>query len=149
MAQISIALWIAFELYLWHIEHSLAFLWNYSTSVVNCFWIVSLTYWAQPPCFQPNSIFSCELLLNCIFDILSTAWLPSYILNISLWIAFELYLWHIEHSWKRISDNSNQVVNCFWIVSLTYWAQRALTESMLNKWLWIAFELYLWHIEHS
>ena len=217
-------LWIAFELYLWNIEHSGRRKRNFNLSVVNWFWILSLKYWAQLASCGLTCRRSCELLLNCIFEILSTAcqifinpigllWIAFelYLWNIEhsfivtkpsellLWIAFELYLWNIEHSKQVKTIDTYCVVNCFWIVSLKYWAQQVKTLQVrlqvvncfwivsLKYWaqrirhhevviyccelllncifeilstalrlshsqgcqLWIAFELYLWNIEHS
>ena len=167
-------LWIAFELYLWNIEHSVQSCRSESFYVVNCFWIVSLKYWAQLPKWKTLTKPRCELLLNCIFEILSTAVSKFIHLLRPLWIAFELYLWNIEHSSLPNFVPCALVVNCFWIVSLKYWAQQRLgqtntttcCELLLNcifeilstargsgqieeAALWIAFELYLWNIEHS
>ena len=167
-------LWIAFELYLWNIEHSNPGFGTMVKKVVNCFRIVSLKYWTQS-ILSTNSLSGCcELLSNCIFEILNTvdafplcyAWL--------LWIAFELYLWNIEHSRSNNWCNGGAVVNCFRIVSLKYWTQSingvilifVCCELLSNcifeilntvdgcfgakaGMLWIAFELYLWNIEHS
>ena len=141
---------------------------------MNCFQIVSLTYWTQQ-CMQKVYLWRrCELLSDCIFDLLNTATLYRYQHPKSLWIAFRLYLWLIEHSHKSINSTFHYVVNCFQIVSLTYWTQRRtgrgdnlrccelLSDCIfdllntadkfcleLNSELWIAFRLYLWLIEHS
>ena len=40
--------------------------------VVNCFQIVSLTYWSQHKRLNKLADQGCELLSNCIFDILVT-----------------------------------------------------------------------------
>jgi len=91
-----------------------------------------------------------------------------------LWIALDLYLWNIEHSFLANYTSMCCVVNCSRFVSLKYWTQlrqmkRELTPScellsicifeILNtanptllkgvKRLWIALDLYLWNIEHS
>ena len=116
-------LWIAFELYLWDIEHNGRGKNPLTSVVVNCFWIVSLRYWAQHRQLLLSQVWCCELLLNCIFEILSTTELFIDAERILLWIAFELYLWDIEHNRKWIPRNVTIVVNCFWIVSLRYWAQ--------------------------
>ena len=71
--------------------------------VVNCFQIVSLTYWSQQLHFGMMSFIGCELLSDCIFDILVT----TYPVMMSI-----VYL----------------VVNCFQIVSLTYWSQPGLGQ---------------------
>ena len=167
-------LWIAFRLYLWFIEHSYALNHESNRSVVNCFQIVSLTYWTQPSGEKITEREGCELLSDCIFDLLNTATANGLSLSIQLWIAFRLYLWLIEHSLIRPFQMLLQVVNCFQIVSLTYWTQLTLSSSLLfsscellsdcifdllntarwdERWsyikLWIAFRLYLWLIEHS
>ena len=116
-------LWIAFELYLWDIEHNPTRSAHLSVPVVNCFWIVSLRYWAQPGWWRTTSEKCCELLLNCIFEILSTTGRILGRWKSLLWIAFELYLWDIEHNSQTSSCLPSGVVNCFWIVSLRYWAQ--------------------------
>ena len=143
-------------------------------TVVNCFQIVSLIYWSQQTESEFNSCNCCELLSDCIFDILVTA-CSSTTLNISLlWIAFRLYLWYIGHSCISCNVSIPSVVNCFQIVSLIYWSQLSLFSSCfsaccellsdcifdilvtaatkLNFYigeLWIAFRLYLWYIGHS
>ena len=193
------ALWIAFRLYLWLIEHSWRILYHPEPLVVNCFQIVSLTYWTQQIWNVIPASNSCELLSDCIFDLLNTAYLQSNslpercellsdcifdLLNTALaretsrttplWIAFRLYLWLIEHSFPKPLQTLQRVVNCFQIVSLTYWTQRRVEIlaqavrcellsdcifDLLNTAivcirclygsLWIAFRLYLWLIEHS
>ena len=141
-------LWIAFILYLWRIEHSMATNFNYYDTVVNCFHFVSLTYWTQLFSDKECKSLCCELLSFCIFDVLNTAELYQAVLNdccellsfcifdvlntagiikVSfnrlLWIAFILYLWRIEHSTDKLYCITSE--------------------------LWIAFILYLWRIEHS
>ena len=167
-------MWIAFELYLWGIEHNLNCISHPWNLVVNCFWIVSLRYWTQLVDFLVIHCRCCELLLNCIFEVLNTTTLLMDWFSSVLWIAFELYLWGIEHNSGQIFETINSVVNCFWIVSLRYWTQLWPTsnasgrccELLLNcifevlnttlklvygetATLWIAFELYLWGIEHN
>jgi len=167
-------LWIAFRLYLWNTEHSSAEYENRMFAVVNCFQIVSLKYWAQLNFSSAPLSFSCELLSDCIFEILSTAFAQWYHSYFSLWIAFRLYLWNTEHSQRNIAMTWGQVVNCFQIVSLKYWAQHRLSvfllhcscellsdcifeilstaknhEKIAKTTLWIAFRLYLWNTEHS
>ena len=116
-------LWIAFELYLWGIEHNFSLGVRCSLRVVNCFWIVSLRYWTQLSLNDGGTPISCELLLNCIFEVLNTT-LSFFFRHIrQLWIAFELYLWGIEHNKQQTSQRVLCVVNCFWIVSLRYWTQ--------------------------
>ena len=90
---------------------------------MNCFQIVSLTYWSQQVDGFLITTFCCELLSDCIFDILVTTtcfWASNSPL---LWIAFRLYLWHIGHNKRQLSKTKLYVVNCFQIVSLTYWSQ--------------------------
>ena len=167
-------MWIAFKLYLWNIEISTSQHWQTATPVVNCFQIVSLKYWNQ--LFQMNLylLFSCELLSNCIFEILKSATAYNALLSRGLWIAFKLYLWNIEISIMVIIHTLNVVVNCFQIVSLKYWNQRCNMTAMMatccellsncifeilksahpmavhwTRQLWIAFKLYLWNIEIS
>ena len=171
---VGLELWIAFELYLWGIEHNIYKICRALTAVVNCFWIVSLRYWTQQNAAYWSCSVSCELLLNCIFEVLNTTSHSRFALCPWLWIAFELYLWGIEHNAGIKYDDPDYVVNCFWIVSLRYWTQpgwkgfgwRMRCELLLNcifevlnttysfqvtacGQLWIAFELYLWGIEHN
>ena len=167
-------LWIAFRLYLWLIEHNLWHVALWHLAVVNCFQIVSLTYWTQLS-FEYSIIpICCELLSDCIFDLLNTTCLGCYPYDGGLWIAFRLYLWLIEHNRKTALNLKLHVVNCFQIVSLTYWTQQHIesqtfsdccellsdcifdllnTTSSLDlitiEGLWIAFRLYLWLIEHN
>ena len=167
-------LWIAFELYLWFIGHSIRVHGGVLPSVVNCFWIVSLIYRTQQVISASETHVRCELLLNCIFDLSDTACWHINSIFTPLWIAFELYLWFIGHSEASVLGSVLTVVNCFWIVSLIYRTQRANHQSVLVRccelllncifdlsdtasngtvWrklpLWIAFELYLWFIGHS
>ena len=167
-------MWIAFKLYLWNIEISTKHPCIKPTTVVNCFQIVSLKYWNQQTVADTVTLSCCELLSNCIFEILKSA--ITYIINhlSQLWIAFKLYLWNIEISsdYKWLANDI--VVNCFQIVSLKYWNQRLIqiwimrfgcellsncifeilksalvTDNIKHDKLWIAFKLYLWNIEIS
>ena len=122
----SNGLWIAFRLYLWNIGHSLEQINGKLLKVVNCFQIVSLKYWSQHPVKLHNSLHRCELLSDCIFEILVTAPLLQLGYPTMLWIAFRLYLWNIGHSLFRNWCRFNYVVNCFQIVSLKYWSQLIL-----------------------
>ena len=116
--------------------------------VVICFQIVSLTYWKTTSIFIPNSlallwfafklylwriekqrygfintnIGSCDLLSNCIFDVL-------------------------KNNVQRTRTCDNSVVICFQIVSLTYWKTTNSRFNWSTCWLWFAFKLYLWRIE--
>ena len=168
------SLWIAFKLYLWNIENSFETIWLRLCGVVNCFQIVSLKYWEQHWSENPFTPACCELLSNCIFEILRTARGLSDRRTWPLWIAFKLYLWNIENSTTIYFNPSSDVVNCFQIVSLKYWEQRSFKYSLtdfccellsncifeilrtaINRYrgktilLWIAFKLYLWNIENS
>ena len=117
------SLWIAYRLYLWYIEHNRIFHYQIALQVVNCLQIVSLIYWAQQYLYWLSKIKSCELLTDCIFDILSTTNRSSNSTFIMLWIAYRLYLWYIEHNRLRNVVHLDFVVNCLQIVSLIYWAQ--------------------------
>jgi len=101
-------LWIAFRLYLWYIEHNLYPKITKLLLVVNCFQIVSLIYWAQQPGAEVQEHKGCELLSDCIFDILSTTFLKNAAFPLLLWIAFRLYLWYIEHNIPRL----NKLIMC-------------------------------------
>jgi len=167
-------LWIAFRLYLWHIGHNVRAIRPNAVAVVNCFQIVSLTYWSQQRGDCQDELLRCELLSDCIFDILVTTAGRRIQGAKRLWIAFRLYLWHIGHNTGCYPIPCTAVVNCFQIVSLTYWSQRfpdefdslvccellsdcifdilvttLLSFSSLPPMLWIAFRLYLWHIGHN
>ena len=170
----TLLLWIAFRLYLWPTEHNSAFVEQGQTLVVNCFQIVSLTYWAQRAGAGQYNLERCELLSDCIFDLLSTTLFQQPPLRALLWIAFRLYLWPTEHNKCFVIIRCITVVNCFQIVSLTYWAQLCsppllrmagcellsdcifdLLSTTFWRWclfqvlLWIAFRLYLWPTEHN
>ena len=170
----STALWIAFSLYLWNIEHNAGFRESRRYPVVNCFQFVSLKYWAQPGDTSGSRTICCELLSVCIFEILSTTKVLIFAFARSLWIAFSLYLWNIEHNTVLRGCPGCQVVNCFQFVSLKYWAQprqigrswtiscellsvcifeilstTSLMTASPRSLLWIAFSLYLWNIEHN
>jgi len=118
-------LWIAFRLYLWNIDFSNLIEPRTPNTVVNCFQIVSLKYWFQQKNPVPPTEGCCELLSDCIFEILISAGLIKGSSFAVLWIAFRLYLWNIDFStpfkvlWQRL------VVNCFQIVSLKYWFQQS------------------------
>ena len=141
---------------------------------MNCFRFVSLKYWTQHKVYISGLKQGCELLSICIFEILNTAYLFSTIELVTLWIAFDLYLWNIEHSSMVYYNLYDYVVNCFRFVSLKYWTQlvnniefvvdccellsicifeilnTALEDLVVfSLLLWIAFDLYLWNIEHS
>ena len=164
-------LWIAFRLYLWGIGDTQYTHGMYQKEVVNCFQIVSLRYWWHLQLLFLTSIFSCELLSDCIFEVLVTPFSMLTMLSSSLWIAFRLYLWGIGDTKEKTDRLFDVVVNCFQIVSLRYWwHQKGMT---LRQWircellsdcifevlvtpryrknpclvkLWIAFRLYLWGI---
>ena len=95
-----------------------------------CFQIVSLRYWAQPNFLNIIQVIRCDLLSNCIFEILSTTELNLLRHGPLLWFAFKLYLWDIEHNENILKYCRDRVVICFQIVSLRYWAQQKLTASM-------------------
>ena len=122
-------LWIAFRLYLWLIEHNDDWYKELRTLVVNCFQIVSLTYWTQRKTIWWCALLRCELLSDCIFDLLNTTYRQYTSPPFPLWIAFRLYLWLIEHNASRTRCPTPLVVNCFQIVSLTYWTQRLSVAS--------------------
>ena len=172
--RILILLWFAFKLYLWRIEHNLMMWSEHGLCVVICFQIVSLTYWTQLLQQMLQQIIRCDLLSNCIFDVLNTTLLKEFMNCIMLWFAFKLYLWRIEHNRIGFNTFNCSVVICFQIVSLTYWTQQLSiflesleccdllsncifdvlnTTAMIlprNKnVLWFAFKLYLWRIEHN
>ena len=90
-------MWFAFKLYLWRIEKQR----------------VAFVH------FAPNS---CDLLSNCIFDVLKN---NQFFWSIINWI----------------------VVICFQIVSLTYWKTTVNLYILHLYQLWFAFKLYLWRIE--
>ena len=146
----------------------------YYSDVVNCFQIVSLIYWSQPRAESNTLYVCCELLSDCIFDILVTALCLIQAMKWLLWIAFRLYLWYIGHSIIKNNVKWKSVVNCFQIVSLIYWSQHRLLkvfsqsscellsdcifdilvtakyyQELKLTGLWIAFRLYLWYIGHS
>ena len=167
-------LWIAFDLYLWNIEHNHFQFGSVLFTVVNCFRFVSLKYWTQRLLWYTLLYYRCELLSICIFEILNTTkllFIPTYR---ELWIAFDLYLWNIEHNHFFVIFTFSSVVNCFRFVSLKYWTQRPgpgwrvptgcellsicifeILNTTLQQFtadlyaLWIAFDLYLWNIEHN
>ena len=164
-------LWIAFRLYLWGIGDTTK-TWSWKNlPVVNCFQIVSLRYWwhRQYPKNQPSS--RCELLSDCIFEVLVTPRAGVRTISLPLWIAFRLYLWGIGDTAGQAIGLLAPVVNCFQIVSLRYWWHHILTELQVASScellsdcifevlvtpvipcycyfvvLWIAFRLYLWGI---
>ena len=167
-------LWIALDLYLWNIEHSKWNGLNRIHHVVNCSRFVSLKYWTQQTSIWSRVSNCCELLSICIFEILNTAIKISRAKKELLWIALDLYLWNIEHSFIADIQQWAAVVNCSRFVSLKYWTQpfrkRLIclvgcellsicifeilnTARTFNFWiirlLWIALDLYLWNIEHS
>ena len=90
-------LWFAFKLYLWRIEKQLASEYKFCRAC-------------------------CDLLSNCIFDVLKN--------NFSVLLSIRL-----------------GVVICFQIVSLTYWKTTDSMMRVITNMLWFAFKLYLWRIE--
>ena len=141
---------------------------------MNCSRFVSLKYWTQLSSRSMYFSYSCELLSICIFEILNTAMFNNSNSSFLLWIALDLYLWNIEHSFLFLFSFVHLVVNCSRFVSLKYWTQPSdLTKGtstgcellsicifeILNtasvkayclvRSLWIALDLYLWNIEHS
>ena len=121
---------------------------NHKRTVVICFQIVSLTYWftaeakngkslsllwfafrlylwlidSQQTLGNIASLFGCDLLSDCIFDLLI-------------------------HSGGLHAWMSDCVVICFQIVSLTYWFTANSIPTCCNAMLWFAFRLYLWLID--
>ena len=93
----AVMLWFAFKLYLWRIEKQ-------------------PIHKIKPPgkC--------CDLLSNCIFDVLK------------------------NNYWDAMSA-CGVVVICFQIVSLTYWKTTRYRRDLADNKLWFAFKLYLWRIE--
>ncbi len=89
-------LWFAFRLYLWNIG-------------------------LQQVPFTKANLSCCDLLSDCIFEILV---------------------------YNLIKSNINKlfVVICFQIVSLKYWFTTCRTSGGFNVKLWFAFRLYLWNI---
>ena len=130
------------------LKNNFFFLTRKGSSVVICFQIVSLTYWKttsivrnkiiptlwfafklylwriekQPPSAEIFPSTSCDLLSNCIFDVLKN--------NVLLY-----------------SFCNCIVVICFQIVSLTYWKTTQAVQHAEYFGLWFAFKLYLWRIE--
>ena len=90
-------LWFAFKLYLWRIEK-------------------------QPVEINRHRIHGCDLLSNCIFDVL-------------------------KNNCLRRLPVTGVVVICFQIVSLTYWKTTSPNTGLSVWQLWFAFKLYLWRIE--
>ena len=171
MPPIRLQLWIAFRLYLWGIgDTKVPFLYS-KASVVNCFQIVSLRYWWHLSKEKGASLTRCELLSDCIFEVLVTPICQPFLSMLTLWIAFRLYLWGIGDTHLRCNAGCCWVVNCFQIVSLRYWWHRRPIKSAVFERcellsdcifevlvtpipnlnfacvsLWIAFRLYLWGI---
>ena len=141
--------------------------------VVICFQIVSLTYWKTTRKTLLSLLPCCDLLSNCIFDVLknnteqerlanymvvicfqivsltywkTTVWCGKEEIS-KLWFAFKLYLWRIEKQPIVNLNRAGTVVICFQIVSLTYWKTTRGRIVLRAAWLWFAFKLYLWRIE--
>ena len=121
---LSPLLWIAFRLYLWGIGDTGGMVDGEPVPVVNCFQIVSLRYWWHQKILTSTYLPSCELLSDCIFEVLVTPCRPRHSYHRSLWIAFRLYLWGIGDTLRSIGPPTPLVVNCFQIVSLRYWWHR-------------------------
>ena len=116
-------LWFAFKLYLWRIEKQ-----RYARTAIDAW--------------------SCDLLSNCIFDVLK---------NNQPWLSVQ-YHWGCDLLSNCIFDvlknnadfleaNGGAVVICFQIVSLTYWKTTTSIRCIFRQGLWFAFKLYLWRIE--
>ena len=164
-------LWIAFRLYLWGIGDTIEFWFARILGVVNCFQIVSLRYWWHLSVSTRHHGCRCELLSDCIFEVLVTPSRAQFTSTEALWIAFRLYLWGIGDTMQSWYLKLMPVVNCFQIVSLRYWwhlitsiqyyviscellsdcifevlVTPNVRERFLFTVLWIAFRLYLWGI---
>ena len=164
-------MWIAFRLYLWGIGDTSPVAFSSALRVVNCFQIVSLRYWWHLVAPFPFKCSSCELLSDCIFEVLVTPPWARYGATWRLWIAFRLYLWGIGDTTEIGKVRRWKVVNCFQIVSLRYWWHHCgyrvptlpscellsdcIFEVLVTPniqciayliMLWIAFRLYLWGI---
>ena len=112
---------LRFKLYLWRIANSPVLLVGWCCCVVNCFQIVSLRFWQHPKWRQAHPFRRCELLSNCIFEVLTT---PESVFDTRLavlWIAFKLYLWGSDNTMMVSPTLTGSVVNCFQIVSLRFW----------------------------
>ena len=116
-------LWFAFKLYLWRIEK-------------------------QPLYITSKLLTCCDLLSNCIFDVLKNNILLRKSDDACVVICFQivsLTYWKTTQVPRYLSDRS--VVICFQIVSLTYWKTTWQSKYPLTSKLWFAFKLYLWRIE--
>ena len=142
-------LWIAFRLYLWGIGDTAKSSIATAQVVVNCFQIVSLRYWWHPSALVAALPPGCELLSDCIFEVLVTPLSAQRIQQYQLWIAFRLYLWGIGDTLILVREFFNIVVNCFQIVSLRYWWHLIL---LFDCWLQVVncFQIvslrYWWHL---
>ena len=141
-------LWIAFRLYLWGIGDTLSPGLSAFLPVVNCFQIVSLRYWWHQKIELQMIDEGCELLSDCIFEVLVTP--NNYVekFDIVLWIAFRLYLWGIGDTYFQILRLNKMVVNCFQIVSLRYWWHRMPTleyRTIVVNCFQIVSLRYWWH----
>ena len=142
-------------------------------SVVICFQIVSLTYWKTTNRMVFMYSFCCDLLSNCIFDVLKNNLCLVFAARIFVVICFQIvsltYWKTTTFSWFNLfrccdllsncifdvlknnndylANKQDPVVICFQIVSLTYWKTTIKTFIVPNQRLWFAFKLYLWRIE--
>ena len=119
----DLKLWFAFNLYLWNIGNNHKYTIAPTSLVVICFQFVSLKYWQQRKHKSKLAGVGCDLLSICIFEILATTILYGWMVSISLWFAFNLYLWNIGNNTNNINAN---------------WCT-----------LWFAFNLYLWNIGNN
>ena len=143
-------------------------------NVVISFHFVSLTCWTQS-CQKSNaSVWRCDFLSFCIFDLLNTINTGDVGLTRLLWFPFILYLWLVEHNQTIWNKRWRSVVISFHFVSLTCWTQCRqwhdnnhwrcdflsfcifdllntiwLAIQRLFNMLWFPFILYLWLVEHN
>ena len=122
-------LWIALKLYLWNIADIKIGKKQYGEIVVNCSQIVSLKYCWHPKIKWDKVFEGCELLSNCIFEILLTSYGINAVTTFELWIALKLYLWNIADIFSDMNHHYVYVVNCSQIVSLKYCWHPGWTEN--------------------
>ena len=142
-------MWIAYNLYLWNIECSPSRKRQTRGWVVNCLQFVSLKYWMQQIQYCMLRLCRCELLTICIFEILNAAYINLKFKVVSLWIAYNLYLWNIECSLICFMFITSQCCELLTICIFEI-LNAALGIYQCNAYqLWIAYNLYLWNIECS
>ena len=113
-----VALWIAFKLVILSYDKQLIQQSHKEKIVVNCFQISNFVLW-------------------------QTAFSPTMVDFITLWIAFKLVILSYDKQHMICRLSTRPVVNCFQISNFVLWQTARYYFIDLKQWLWIAFKLVI------